>query len=55
MSVVVLSLLLVTALVAVGLLVKMHLDDAPLLGGLAICLLVGPGTLLAFLHVGLTG
>ncbi|MEU7789778.1 MULTISPECIES: hypothetical protein [unclassified Amycolatopsis] len=53
MSVVVLTLLAATAAAAAGLLWKMYRADEPLLGGLAICLLVGPGTVLAFLHVGL--
>lgn len=55
MSVLVLTLLTATVAVAVGLLVKMFRDDRPLLGGLGICVLVGPGAVLAFLHVGLTG
>ncbi|WP_158641453.1 hypothetical protein [Amycolatopsis eburnea] len=53
LSVVVLTLLAATAAVAVGLLWKMYRADEPLLGGLGICLLVGPGTLLGFLYVGL--
>jgi hypothetical protein len=50
-------LILLTAVVGltVGLFVKMFRDDEPLLGGLGIALLVGPGALLAFAHVGLTG
>ncbi|GAB3157905.1 hypothetical protein [Amycolatopsis sp. NPDC004378] len=55
MPVVVLLLLLATVVVAVGLLVKMVRDDEPLFGGLGICVLVGPGAVLAFLHVGLAG
>jgi hypothetical protein len=55
LPVVVLILLSATVVVAVGLLVKMVRDDEPLLGGLAICVLVGPGALLAFAHVGLAG
>ncbi|GLY37628.1 hypothetical protein Amsp01_036520 [Amycolatopsis sp. NBRC 101858] len=54
MPAVMLSLLFAVVVVAVGLLVKMFRRDEPLLGGLAICLLVGPGALLAFVHAGLT-
>ncbi|MEU0790508.1 hypothetical protein ABZ342_10595 [Amycolatopsis sp. NPDC005961] len=54
MPVVVLTLLVATVAVAGGLLVKMFRHDEPLFGGLGICLLVGPGSLLAFVHVGLT-
>ncbi|MEV6647321.1 hypothetical protein [Amycolatopsis sp. NPDC051371] len=54
MSTVVLSLLVAVIAFAVGLLVKMFRQDEPLFGGLGICLLVGPGSLLAFVHVGLT-
>ncbi|MEU0533308.1 hypothetical protein [Amycolatopsis tolypomycina] len=55
MPVVVLVLLIATVVVAVGLMVKMFRDDEPLWGGAGICVLVGPGAVLAFLHVGLTG
>ncbi|MFI5592027.1 hypothetical protein ACIA5G_43760 [Amycolatopsis sp. NPDC051758] len=55
MPAVVLTLLTATVVVAAGLFVKMLRDDEPLLGGLGLCLLVGPGALLAFAHVGLTG
>jgi hypothetical protein len=54
MDVVVLTLLAATAVTAVGLLVKMFVKDEPLLGGLGIALLVGPGAALAFLHLTLT-
>jgi hypothetical protein len=54
-SVVVLALLLAAVAVSVGLMVKMYRDDEPLLGGLGICLLVGPGSVLAFLYVGFAG
>ncbi|MCR6489099.1 hypothetical protein M8542_40370 [Amycolatopsis sp. OK19-0408] len=49
-----LALLAVTAAAAVGLFVKMLRKDEPLFGGLGLCLLVGPGALLAFAHAGLT-
>jgi hypothetical protein len=51
-SVVVLALLLAAVAVSAGLMVKMYRDDEPLLGGLGVCLLVGPGSVLAFLYVG---
>ncbi|WP_439379834.1 hypothetical protein [Amycolatopsis lexingtonensis] len=53
LSVVVLTLLAATVAAAVGLLWRMYRADEPLFGGLGICLLVGPGALLAFLQVGL--
>ncbi|WP_372666293.1 hypothetical protein [Amycolatopsis kentuckyensis] len=53
MSVAVLALLVVAVVFSVGLMVKMFLDDSPLLGGVGICVLVGPGSVLAFLYVGL--
>ncbi|WP_370962799.1 hypothetical protein [Amycolatopsis sp. cg9] len=53
MSVVVLTLLAATVAAAAVLLGKMYRADQPLFGGLGICLLVGPGALLAFLYVGL--
>src|SRR3954470_6173899 len=52
MSAVFLSLLVATVVVAVGFLVSMFRRDEPLLGGIGVCLLVGPGSLLAFVHVG---
>jgi hypothetical protein len=52
---VVLVLLAATVVAAVGLLVKMFRDDEPLMGGFALCLLVGPGAVLAFLHLALDG
>jgi hypothetical protein len=55
MPAVVLILLTATVVVTVGLFVKMFRDDEPLLGGLGISLLVGPGALLAFAYLGLTG
>ena len=55
MTAVVLTLLIATLLAAAGMLVKMYRDDEPLLGGLGVCLLVGPGAALTFLHAGLTG
>lgn len=55
MPTVVLTLLVGVVGAAVGLLVAMVRRDEPLWGGLGICLLVGPGSLLAFVHVGLTG
>jgi hypothetical protein len=55
MPVVMLVLLTATAVAAVGLLVKMYRDDEPLLGGFALCLLVGPGAVLTFLHLALDG
>lgn len=54
MSAVVLTLLVGVVVFAVGLLVRMFVRDEPLFGGLGISLLVGPGALLAFVHVGLT-
>jgi hypothetical protein len=52
---VVLVLLTATVVAAVGLLVKMYRDDEPLMGGFALCLLVGPGAVLAFAHLALDG
>jgi hypothetical protein len=52
MSAVVLSLLVAIVAVAVGFFVAMFRRDEPLLGGIGVCLLVGPGSLLAFVHVG---
>ncbi|WP_328615318.1 hypothetical protein OHS18_47920 [Amycolatopsis sp. NBC_00355] len=51
----VLVLLAATVVTALGLLVKMLRNDEPLLGGFALCLLVGPGAVLAFLHLALDG
>ncbi|MFJ1766919.1 hypothetical protein ACIOD2_41775 [Amycolatopsis sp. NPDC088138] len=51
----VLVLLSAVVVAAVGLIVKMLRDDEPLMGGFALCLLVGPGAVLAFLHVALDG
>jgi hypothetical protein len=53
LSSVVLALLVVVVGSAGGLLVKMFRQGDPLFGGLGVCLLVGPGSLLAFVHVGL--
>jgi hypothetical protein len=52
MSAVVLSLLVAIVAVAVGFFVAMFRRDEPLLGGIGVCLLVGPGSMLAFVHVG---
>lgn len=51
MSVVVLLSLFAVVGYAFGLLVSMFVQDKPFHGALAICLLSGPGTALAFLHL----
>lgn len=49
MSVVLFVLLTATVLAAVALLVSMYVKNKPLSGAIAIGLLLGPGTVLAFL------
>lgn len=50
MSVVVLSLLTLVVLAAGGLLVTMFLKDKPFYGAVGVSVLLGPGTLLAFVY-----
>ncbi|CAM3352654.1 hypothetical protein KIPE111705_04260 [Kibdelosporangium persicum] len=51
MSVVVLVLFLAAVAAAIGLLVAMSVKDKPLYGGIAVGILTGPGTVLAFLYM----
>ncbi|HWM05727.1 MAG TPA: hypothetical protein VNP92_25585 [Actinophytocola sp.] len=52
MSVVLLVLLAATVIVSVGLLASMFVKDEPFHGAMGLCLLLGLGTVLAFLYVG---
>ncbi len=52
-SVVVLVLFFAAVVFAVGLLVAMATRDKPFYGAMGVCLIAGPGSLLAFLHVAL--
>jgi len=51
MSVVVLLLLSATIATAIGLLVAMFVEDKPFYGAMGVCVLAGPCTVLAFLHL----
>lgn len=51
MSFVVLALTLAVAAAAVGLLVAMYAKDKPFYGAVAMGVLLGPGTVLAFTYV----
>jgi tRNA-binding EMAP/Myf-like protein len=53
MSLVVLVLTLAAVAAAVGLLVAMYLKDKPFYGVVAMGMLLGPGTVLAFTYVAL--
>lgn len=53
MSVVVLALLFAVIVAVVGAMVAMVVKDKPFYGAMGICVLLGPGVLLAFLYVGL--
>jgi hypothetical protein len=53
MSVVVLALALAVTAAAVGLLVAMYAKDKPFYGAVALGVLLGPGTILAFTYVAL--
>ncbi|MGH3875586.1 MAG: hypothetical protein ACRDSK_00965 [Actinophytocola sp.] len=50
MSVVLLVLLVATVIVSVGLLASMYVKDEPFHGAMGLCLLLGLGTVLAFLY-----
>jgi len=50
MSVVLLVLLVATIIVSVGLLTSMFVKDEPFHGAMGLCLLLGLGTVLAFLY-----
>lgn len=51
MSIVVLVLTIAVVLAAVGLLVGMYTRNKPFYGVVALCALLGPGTILAFLYL----
>lgn len=51
MSVVSMTLFAVTVLAAIALLVRMFTKEEPFYGAMGLCLLAGPGTLLAFVHI----
>ncbi len=53
MSVVVLVLLLAVVVAVIGALVAMLVKDKPFYGAMGLCVLFGPGVLLAFLYVAL--
>jgi hypothetical protein len=53
MSVVLPALLLIMAVFVVGSLVAMYVKDRPIYGVAGLCVLLGPGTILAFMHVAL--
>lgn len=55
MSVVVLVLLIAVVAATVGLMVAMHVKDKPWYGAMALCLLIGAGTVLTFLYVAVAG
>jgi hypothetical protein len=51
MSVVVLILLTALVMAVAGMLVVMFVKEKPLYGAMGLCVLLGPGTVLAFLYV----
>jgi hypothetical protein len=53
MSVVLLTLLAATVVAALVLLVAMLVKDKPFYGAMGVCVLAGPGTVLAFMHLAL--
>jgi hypothetical protein len=55
MSVAVLMLLAATVITTVVLLVVMLVKDKPFFGAIGLCILIGPGTLLTFLHLAVAG
>ena len=54
MSFVVLALLLMSVVIAAGLLVAMLVTDRPFYGGMGLCVLLGPGTVLTFMYTALS-
>ncbi len=54
MSVVVLALLFGVVATVIGAMVAMFVKDKPFYGAMGLCGLLGPGVVLAFLHVALS-